>query len=115
MCGVVNSAVGFVDVVCVVNVHECGKRHSNDLSCTHWPLQGLAFQNGPNPNPGSDAAAQNALKCPHVERVQDGGRETGFLHPSQKVELLQIYMEGPSMFSRESTTISFFVSLFVLE
>ncbi|KAK3526873.1 hypothetical protein QTP86_000838 [Hemibagrus guttatus] len=45
-----------------VNVHNRGKRDSDDLfSCPHYPLQGLAVRHGAISEPGSDAAAQDAL------------------------------------------------------
>ncbi|KAK3525952.1 hypothetical protein QTP70_011394 [Hemibagrus guttatus] len=50
-----------------VNVHERGKRDSNDLSCPHYLLQGLAIRDNAIPKPGSDAAAQDALDGPSVE------------------------------------------------
>ncbi|KAK3542575.1 hypothetical protein QTP86_030520 [Hemibagrus guttatus] len=43
-------------------------------SCPHYPLQGLAIQDGAIPKPGSDAAAQDTLDGPSVEHGQDGGR-----------------------------------------
>ncbi|KAK3548412.1 hypothetical protein QTP70_012736 [Hemibagrus guttatus] len=47
-------------------LHRCEDKHIF--------LQGLAIRDGAVPEPGSDAAAQDALDGPSVEHGQDGGR-----------------------------------------
>jgi len=53
-----------VDTTCAVNVYDVGKK---DL------LQGLAFIDGPIPDPDSDAAALNAFNSPSVKSSEDEG------------------------------------------
>ncbi|KAK3570693.1 hypothetical protein QTP86_025020 [Hemibagrus guttatus] len=57
-------------VPCGVNVHNRGKRDSDDLlSCLHYPLQGLAIRDVAIRKPDSDTTAQDALDGPYVEDV----------------------------------------------
>ncbi len=62
----------------VVNVLERGERDTNDLlSCSHYPLKGLAAGRVAGAIPHSDAASQNALDGASVEGAHDGGRGSG--------------------------------------
>ncbi len=61
-----------------VDVLEGGKRDTNDLlSCSHYPLKGLAAGRVAGAIPHSDAASQDALDGASVEGAHDGGRGSG--------------------------------------
>ncbi len=61
-----------------VDVLEGGERDTNDLlSCSHYPLKGLAAGRVAGAIPHSDAASQNALDVASVEGAHDGGRGSG--------------------------------------
>ncbi len=61
-----------------VNVLEGGERDTNDLlSCSHYPLKGLAAGRVAGAIPHSDAASQDALDGASVEGAHDGGRGSG--------------------------------------
>ncbi len=54
------------------------ERDTNDLlSCSHYPLKGLAAGRVAGAIPHSDAASQNALDGASVEGAHDGGRGSG--------------------------------------
>lgn len=87
---------------CCVSFHDGGKRDPDDLpSCPHYPLKGLASQGGTIRKPGGDAAAQDALNNPSVERGKDGWWELGFPQVSQEAEMMLGFLcngagiEGP--------------------
>ncbi len=61
-----------------VDVLEGGERDTNDLlSCSHYPLKGLAAGRVAGAIPHSDAASQDALDGASVEGAHDGGRGSG--------------------------------------
>ncbi|KAI4889916.1 hypothetical protein NFI96_015491 [Prochilodus magdalenae] len=73
----------YVRQACGVNVHDGGKRDTDDLlSRPHYPLQGLAIRCGAVPKPGSDAAAQDALDGSSVEgaTLADGYTTQDYMH-----------------------------------
>ncbi len=75
MGGITCNAEGFAGETGVVNVLEGGERDTNDLlSCSHYPLKGLAAGRVAGAIPHSDAASQNALDGASVEGAHDGGR-----------------------------------------
>ncbi len=47
------------------------------LSCSHYPLKGLAAGRVAGAIPHSDAVSQNALDGASVEGAHDGGRGSG--------------------------------------
>ncbi len=62
MGGITCNAEGFAVETGVVNVLGGGERDTNDLlSCSHYPLKGLAAGRVAGAIPHSDAASQNAL------------------------------------------------------
>ncbi len=62
----------------LVDVLEGGERDTNDLlSCSHYPLKGLAAGRVAGAIPHSDAASQDALDGASVESAHDGGRGSG--------------------------------------
>ncbi len=74
MGGITCNAEGFAGETGVVNVLERGERDTNDLlSCSHYPLKGLAAGRVAGAIPHSDAASQNALDGASVEGAHDGG------------------------------------------
>ncbi len=78
MGGITCNAEGFAGETGVVNVLEGGERDTNDLlSCSHYPLKGLAAGRVAGAIPHSDAASQNALDGASVEGAHDGGRGSG--------------------------------------
>ncbi|KAK3566848.1 hypothetical protein QTP86_004547 [Hemibagrus guttatus] len=96
------------DAACGVNVHNRGKRDSDDLlSCPHYPLQGLAIRDDAIPEPGSDAAAQDALDGPSVEGGQDGRWKMSLPQPSQEVETLLGFPGDGAGVERPETMLSF--------
>ncbi len=79
--GITCNAEGFAGETGVVNVLEGGERDTNDLlSCSHYPLKGLAAGRVAGAIPHSDAASQNALDGASVEGAHDGGRGSGESH-----------------------------------
>ncbi len=76
--GITCNAEGFAGETGAVNVLEGGERDTNDLlSCSHYPLKGLAAGRVAGAIPHSDAASQNALDGASVEGAHDGGRGSG--------------------------------------
>ncbi len=68
MGGITCNAEGFAGEMGVVDVLEGGERDTNDLlSCSHYPLKGLAAGRVAGAIPHSDAASQNALDGASVE------------------------------------------------
>ncbi len=73
MGGITCNAEGFAGETGAVNVLEGGERDTNDLlSCSHYPLKGLAVGRVAGAIPHSDAASQNALDGASVEGAHDG-------------------------------------------
>ncbi len=76
--GITCNAEGFAGET---GVSKCpggrGKRHQRSLSCSHYPLKGLAAGRVASAIPYSDAASQNALDGASVEGAHDGGRGSG--------------------------------------
>ncbi len=83
MGGITCNAEGFAGETGVVDVLEGGERDTNNLlSCSHYPLKGLAAGRVAGAIPHSDAASQNALdgasvEGASVEGAHDGGRGSG--------------------------------------
>ncbi len=78
MGGITCNAEGFAGEMGAVDVLEGGERDTNDLlSCSHYPLKGLAAGRVAGAIPHSDAASQNALDGASVEGAHDGGRGSG--------------------------------------
>ncbi len=76
--GITCNAEGFAGETGAVDVLEGGERDTNDLlSCSHYPLKGLAAGRVAGAIPHSDAASQNALDGASVEGAHDGGRGSG--------------------------------------
>ncbi len=89
MGGITCNAEGFAGETGAVDVLEGGERDTNDLlSCSHYPLKGLAA----GAIPQSDAASQNALDCASVEGAHDGGRGSGSSEFAQEVETLLCFL-----------------------
>ncbi len=62
----------------LVDVLEGGERDTNNLlSCSHYPLEGLAAGRVAGAIPHSDAASQDALDGASLEGAHDGGRGSG--------------------------------------
>ncbi len=62
MGGITCNAEGFAGETGAVDVLEGGERDTNDLlSCSHYPLKGLAAGRVAGTVPHSDAASQDAL------------------------------------------------------
>ncbi len=78
MGGITCNAEGFAGETGAVDVLEGGERDTNDLlSCSHYPLKGLAAGHVAGAIPHSDAASQNALDGASAEGAHDGGRGFG--------------------------------------
>ncbi len=76
--GITCTAEGFAGETGAVDVLEGGERDTNDLlSCSHYPLKGLAAGRVAGAIPHSDAASQDALDGASVEGAHDGGRGSG--------------------------------------
>ncbi len=87
MGGIICNAEGLAGEMGAVNVLEGGKRDTDYLlSCSHYPLKGLAAGRVAGAIPHSDAASQNALDGASVEGVHDGGRGSG--SSAEEVETL---------------------------
>ncbi len=66
-----------------------GRETPNDLlSCSHYPLKGLAAGCVAGAIPHSDAASQDALDGASVEGAHDGGRGSGSSEFAEEVEML---------------------------
>ncbi len=91
--GITCNAEGFAGETGVVNFLEGGERDTNDLlSCSHYPLKGLAEGRVAGAIPHSDAASQNALDGASVEGAHDGGRGSGFSEFAEEVETLLCFL-----------------------
>ncbi len=76
-----------------VDVLEGGETDTNDLlSCSHYPLKGLAAGCVAGTIPHSDAARQNALNGASVEGTHDGGRGSGSSEFAEEVETLLCFL-----------------------
>ncbi len=62
------------------------------LSCSHYPLKGLAAGRVAGTIPHSDAASQNALDGASVEGAHDGGRGSGSSEFVEEVETLLCFL-----------------------
>ncbi len=70
-----------------------GERDTNDLlSCSHYPLKGLAAGRVAGAIPHSDAASQDALDGASVEGAHDGGRGSGSSEFTEEVETLLCFL-----------------------
>ncbi len=89
MGGITCNAEGFAGETGAVDVLEGGERDTNDLlSCSHYPLKGLAAGRVAGTIPHSDAASQDALDGASVEGAHDGGRGSGSSEFAEEVETL---------------------------
>ncbi len=93
MGGITCNAEGFAGETGAVDVLEGGERDTNDLlSCSHYPLKGLAAGRVAGAIPHSDAASQNALDGASVEGAHDGGRGSGSSEFAEEVETLLCFL-----------------------
>ncbi len=93
MGGITCNAEGFAGETGAVDVLEGGERDPNDLlSCSHYPLKGLAAGRVAGAIPHSDAASQNALDGASVEGAHDGGRGSGSSEFAEEVETLLCFL-----------------------
>ncbi len=91
--GIICNAEGFAGETGAVDVLEGGERDTNDLlSCSHYPLKGLAAGRVAGAIPHSDAASQNALDGASVEGAHDGGRGSGSSEFAEEVETLLCFL-----------------------
>ncbi len=91
--GITCNAEGFAGETGAVDVLEGGERDTNDLlSCSHYPLKGLAAGRVAGTIPHSDAASQNALVGASVETAHDGGRGSGSSEFAEEVETLLCFL-----------------------
>ncbi len=85
--------VGCITCNVAVDVLEGGERDTNDLlSCSHYPLKGLAEGRVAGAIPHSDAASQNALDGVSVEGAHDGGWGSGSSEFAEEVETLLCFL-----------------------
>ncbi len=93
MGGITCNAEGFAGETGAVDVLEGGERDTNDLlSCSHYPLKGLAAGCVAGAIPHSDAASQDALDGASVEGAHDGGRGSGSSEFAEGVETLLCFL-----------------------
>ncbi len=93
MGGITCNAEGFAGETGAVDVLEGGERDTNDLlSCSHYPLKGLAAGRVAGAIPHSDAASQDALDGASVESAHDGGRGSGSSEFAEEVEALLCFL-----------------------
>ncbi len=93
MGGITCNAEGFAGETGAVDVLEGGERDTNDLlSCSHYPLKGLAAGRVAGAIPHSDAASQDALDGASVEGAHDGGRGSGSSEFAEEVETLLCFL-----------------------
>ncbi len=91
--GITCNAEGFAGETGAVDVLEGGERDTNDLlSCSHYPLKGLAAGRVAGAIPHSDAASQDALDGASVEGAHDGGRGSGSSQFAEEVETLLCFL-----------------------
>ncbi len=83
--GITCNAEGFAGETGAVDVLEGGERDTNDLlSCSHYPLKGLAAGRVAGAIPHSDAASQDALDGASVEGAHDGAGALALLSLRRK-------------------------------
>ncbi len=93
MGGITCNAEVFAGETGAVDVMEGGERDTNDLlSCSHYPLKGLAAGRVAGAIPHSDAASQNVLDGASVEGAHDGGRSSGSSEFVEEVETLLCFL-----------------------
>ncbi len=93
MGGITCNAEGFAGETGAVDVLEGGERDTNDLlSCSHYPLKGLAAGRVAGAIPHSDAASKDALDGASVEGAHDGGRGSGSSEFAEEVETLLCFL-----------------------
>ncbi len=93
MGGITCIAEGFAGETGAVDVLEGGERDTNYLlSCSHYPLKGLAAGHVAGAIPHSDAASQNALDGASVEGVHYGGRDSGSFEFAEELEKLLCFL-----------------------
>ncbi len=93
MGGITCNAEGFAGETGAVDVLEGGERDTNDLlSCSHYPLKGLAAGRVAGAIPHSDAASKDALDGASVEGAHDGGRGSGSSEFAEEVETLMCFL-----------------------
>ncbi len=93
MGGITCNAEGFAGETGAVDVLEGGERDTDDLlSCSHYPLKGLAAGRVAGAIPHSDAASQNALDGASVEGAHDGGQGSGSSEFAEEVETLLCFL-----------------------
>ncbi len=91
--GITCNAEGFAGETGAVDVLEGGERDTNDLlSCSHYPLKGLAAGRVAGAIPHSDAASQDALDGASVEGAHDRGRGSGSSEFAEEVETLLCFL-----------------------
>ncbi len=91
--GITCNAEGFAGETGAVDVLEGGERDTDDLlSCSHYPLKGLAAGRVAGAIPHSDAASQNALDGASVEGAHDGGQGSGSSEFAEEVETLLCFL-----------------------
>ncbi len=93
MGGITCNAEGFAGETGAVDALEGGERDTNNLlSCSHYPLKGLAAGRVAGAIPHSDAASQDALDGASVEGAHDGGRGSGSSEFEEEVETLLCFL-----------------------
>ncbi len=93
MGGITCNAEGFAGETGAVDVLEGGERDTNDLlSCSHYPLKGLAAGRVAGAIPHSDAASQDTLDGASVESAHDEGRGSGSSEFAEEVETLLCFL-----------------------
>ncbi len=91
--GITCNAEGFAGETGAVDVLEGGERDTNNLlSCSHYPLKGLAAGRIAGAIPHSDAASQDALDGASVEGAHDRGRGSGSSEFAEEVETLLCFL-----------------------
>ncbi len=91
--GTTCKAEGFAGETGAVDVLEGGERDTNDLlSCSHYPLKGLAAGRVAGAIPHSGAASQDALDGASVEGAHDGSRGSGSSEFAEEVETLLCFL-----------------------
>ncbi len=91
--GIICNAEGFSGETGAVDALEGGERYTNNLlSCSHYPLKGLAAGCVAGAIPHSDAASQDALDGASVEGTHDGGRGSGSSEFVEEVETLLCFL-----------------------
>ncbi len=91
--GITCNAEGFAGETGAVDVLEGGERDTNNLlSCSHYPLEGLAAGRDAGAIQHSEAASQNALDGASVEGAHDGGRGSGSSEFAEEVETLLCFL-----------------------